>query len=136
MPTEIEVTKGRVIDLLKGGDRAVYDVITAIRGPDTTQAVQLKYLFTARLRTSVGINNPMLAHRPESMTVSLAYYALDEAAAWQLRDREGYRHYLGHIISAAASLGEHNLATLARNFSDTNVEVTVERIIALGGGDA
>lgn len=132
-----EETKGRVIDLIRR-NAAVYDVISALRGPDTKDADDLKFLFTARLRAVVKISAYATGGtvRAGVMTGIPAGRALDQATAWRERDAMGYKHYLGHINLAAAQLGERDLETLALAFRDEPWCVTTARIIEMGGGDA
>ena len=97
-----EKTILEVIELLK--IKGVYDLMTALRGPDDTSMINLKYLFTARIRAILGIEEPGVARR-ETREVEWQWVksALEEAVnatQWSCVE-----HYLSHV--------QHALETLA-----------------------
>ncbi len=118
-----------------------YTLASALRGPDLAAGrnYSLKLLFTARIRTLVGIESDasMPFVRTYQVGVTLAENALQEAKDWVRTNRPGFAHYLIHIEQAAVSLSEGNLVSLARAFRlDTLDGISINTIIELGGGDA
>jgi len=96
-----EKTILEVIELLK--NRGVYDLMCSLRGPDDTGMINLKYLFTARIRAILGIEEPGVARREtrevEWQWVKSALEEMVEAQQWTVVE-----HYLGHVQRALAVL--------------------------------
>jgi len=83
--------------------KGVYDLMTALRGPDDVGMVNLKYIFTARIRAILGVEEPGVARREvrkvEWQWVKEALEEAVNATQWSCVE-----HYLRHVRNALATL--------------------------------
>jgi len=96
-----------VLELLKQllQNEDAYQVIAAIRGPDTKQNHNLKYIFTARIRFYAGLELRFLAVRQTGkLDIETIVDAAEEARKWAERDYSGCLHFLGHVFDALHAL--------------------------------
>ena len=95
----------RLRSLLKkvAGNKQLYDIVTALRGPDKEDLWHLKYVFTERIRyyASRDISAFALVRHGSKIAASTVYKIVDEALSW-----EGSPHYLIHVAHALKALAE------------------------------
>ncbi|MHC1627731.1 MAG: hypothetical protein ACXQTI_02735 [Candidatus Nezhaarchaeales archaeon] len=96
-----EKTILEVIELLK--NRAVYDLMCSLRGPDDTSLLDLKYLFTSRIRALLGVEEAGISRRKEKEVewrwVESAFNEMVEAKEWS-----AVWHYIEHVKRALDAL--------------------------------
>jgi len=91
--------------------RGGFDIMSAIRGPDTRDAIRLKCLFTARIRAIVTLRSEgeelglgVLLRTSSDIPDDLLTAAVGNANDWLMRDKAGLAHFLGHVRKALRAI--------------------------------
>ena len=96
----------KLCELLKS--REMWDIASALRGPDYC-AEQLKWIFTARLRTLVGLGGevgetPVDVRKRMTIYVEEILQAAEEARQWRTDTMFGFNHWLSHVHKAILAI--------------------------------
>ena len=91
---ELKKKLNTLIELLQ--EEPIYAIASAIRGPDNFFANNLKWLFTARIRYYLKLNEHFITVRRHKQVGRLdVEKAIEEALRW-----DGAHHYLQHVTVA------------------------------------
>jgi len=104
----------------------LYDIVTALRGPDIDVKCSMKYLFTARLRYILrggGMALYGIRMEPKVMLTALA-----TAVTMPPEYTEPLVHYLHHVVGAFTSLAQ---LTLGENKEIMDLRMLAEAMLNL-----